>query len=140
MWFVDERRVRAEPGSDRRRRGAVHDRRGKNEGAHRSRLERSRLGWRASYEWDLDNDGEFDDSTSQTPTFPAMGDNGGPFTVGVKVTDSFGSSDTDSTTVTVNNVKPSVTSLSDTDPKDEKTRSRSAASSPIRAGSMRSLP
>ena len=74
-----------------------------------------------TYEWDLDNDGEFDDSTSQTPTFPAMGDNGGPFTVGVKVTDSFGSSDTDSTAVTVNNVKPSVTSLLDTDPKDENT-------------------
>ena len=58
-----------------------------------------------TYEWDLDNDGQFDDSTSQTPTFSIVGDNGA-FTVGVRVTDSFGSSSTDTATVTVNNVDP----------------------------------
>jgi M6 family metalloprotease-like protein len=73
-----------------------------------------------TYEWDLDNDGQFDDSTSQTPTFTNVGDNG-VFTVRVRVTDNFGSSSTASTTVTVTNVKPSVTSLSNNGPKPENT-------------------
>ena len=73
-----------------------------------------------TYEWDLDNDGQFDDSTSQTPTFTLVGDNG-VFTVGVRVTDSFGSSATDSSTVTVNNVRPVVTSLSNDGPMPENT-------------------
>ncbi len=58
-----------------------------------------------TYEWDLDNDGQFDDSTSQTPTFTIVGDNG-DFTVGVRVTDSFGSSSTDTATVTVTEREP----------------------------------
>ena len=73
-----------------------------------------------TYEWDLDNDGQFDDSTSQTPTFTLVGDNG-VFTVSVRVTDTFGSSSTDSTTVTVNNVRPVVTSLSNNGPVPENT-------------------
>jgi M6 family metalloprotease-like protein len=73
-----------------------------------------------TYEWDLDNDGAFDDSTSQTPTFTNVGDNG-VFTVRVKVSDNFGDSSTASTTVTVNNVKPTVTSLSNNGPKAENT-------------------
>ena len=72
-----------------------------------------------TYAWDLDNDTEYDDSTSQTPTFTTVGDNG-VFTVGVKVTDSFGSSSTDSSTVTVNNVKPSA-SLTNDGPQVENT-------------------
>jgi M6 family metalloprotease-like protein len=68
-----------------------------------------------TYEWDLDNDGDFDDSTSQTPTFTLVGDNA-VRTVRVKVTDSFGDSSTDSATVTVLNVKPTVTTLSNTGP------------------------
>ena len=73
-----------------------------------------------TYEWDLDNDGQFDDSTSQTPTFTLVGDNG-VFTVQVRVTDSFGSSSIDSSTVTVSNVAPSVTLLSNDGPKPENT-------------------
>ena len=71
-----------------------------------------------TYEWDLDNDGQFDDSVSQTPSFTSVGDNG-TFTVRVRVTDSFGSSDTASATVTVNNVKPSVTLIANDGPKSE---------------------
>jgi M6 family metalloprotease-like protein len=73
-----------------------------------------------TYAWDLDNDGEFDDSTSQTPTFTNVGDNG-VFTVKVSVSDNFGDSSTASTTVTVNNVKPTVPSLSNDGPKPENT-------------------
>ena len=73
-----------------------------------------------TYEWDLDNDGSYDDSTSQTPSFTLVGDNA-VRTVGVRVTDSFGSSSTDTATVTVNNVAPSVTSLSNDGPKPENT-------------------
>jgi M6 family metalloprotease-like protein len=73
-----------------------------------------------TYEWDLDDDGQFDDSTSQTPTFTLVGDNG-VFTVRVRVTDSFGSSATDSSTVTVDNVRPVVASLANDGPKPENT-------------------
>ena len=73
-----------------------------------------------TYEWDLDNDGQFDDSTSQTPTFTLVGDNG-VLTVRVRVTDSFGDSSTDSSTVTVDNVRPSVATLSNSGPVTENT-------------------
>ena len=59
-------------------------------------------------------------STSQTPTFTLVGDNG-IFTVRVRVTDSFGSSATDSSTVTVDNVRPVVASLANDGPKPENT-------------------
>jgi hypothetical protein len=61
-----------------------------------------------SYAWDLDNDGQYDDSTSATPTFTNVGQDG-VFTVGLRVTDAFGNVSTDSTTVTVLNVAPTVT-------------------------------
>ena len=73
-----------------------------------------------TYAWDLDNDGQFDDSTSQTPTFTLVGDNG-VFTVRVRVTDSFGDSDTDTSTVTVNNVPPTIPILVNTGPVPENT-------------------
>lgn len=69
-----------------------------------------------SYAWDLDNDGQFDDSTSATPAFTRVGQDG-VFTVRLRVSDGV-ETDTDSTTVTVNNVAPSV-SLSSNAPKDE---------------------
>jgi M6 family metalloprotease-like protein len=71
-----------------------------------------------TYAWDLDNDGAYDDSTSQTPTFTNVGDNGA-FTVKVTVTDSFGSSSATAATVTVSNVRPEVTLLSNDGPELE---------------------
>lgn len=68
------------------------------------------------YAWDLDNDGQFDDSTSATPTFTMVGQDG-VFTVRLRVSDGE-ETDTDSTAVTVNNVPPSV-SLSSDAPVDE---------------------
>ncbi len=60
----------------------------------------------ATYEWDLDNDGEFDDATGVI-TEVVFGDNG-TFTVGLRVTDDQGASDTDTAQVMVKNVRPSV--------------------------------
>jgi hypothetical protein len=71
----------------------------------------------ATYEWDLDNDGSFDDATGPTATFDDVGQDGS-HTVGLRVTDQAGATDTDTAQVTVNNVAPSVTVTSDA-PKDE---------------------
>ena len=61
------------------------------------------------YEWDIDNDGEFDDATGVNPTKTWNDDYSG--TVTLRVTDSNGATDTASTTVTVNNVAPTVESI-----------------------------
>jgi len=58
----------------------------------------------ASYEWDLDNDGEYDDATGVSTTFSSTDD--GNYTVGVRVTDNLGATDVDVASVTVNNVAP----------------------------------
>jgi streptogramin lyase len=58
------------------------------------------------YEWDLDNDGEYDDDTGVT-TSKAWMDNG-QYTVGVKVFDEYAEANTDTASVTVNNVAPTV--------------------------------
>jgi PKD repeat protein len=60
-----------------------------------------------TYEWDLDNDGEYDDATGPTPLlfYP---DGPAGYTIGLKVTDPLGESDTDTAAVTVNNVAPAV--------------------------------
>ena len=60
-----------------------------------------------TYEWDLDNDGQFDDSTSPSPLFTLVGQDG-VYTVRVRVTDTYGESSTASSTVTVDNVTPTV--------------------------------
>ena len=57
-----------------------------------------------SYEWDLDNDGSFDDASGVSPTFAAAGS--GVFTIGLRVTDGDGAANVDNTTVTVGNVAP----------------------------------
>jgi PKD repeat protein len=59
-----------------------------------------------AYEWDLDNDGDYDDASGVTAT-TTYADNGW-YTVGLRVTDSFGESDTDEAEVTVSNAPPLV--------------------------------
>ncbi|MCA1839381.1 MAG: M36 family metallopeptidase, partial [Actinobacteria bacterium] len=70
-----------------------------------------------TYAWDLDNDGAFDDSTSATPNFGAVGQDG-VFTIKLQVTDQDGNKATDTTTVVVNNVSPSLNLATDA-PKGE---------------------
>ncbi len=59
-----------------------------------------------SYAWDLDGDGQYDDATGITVTLPVQPDNTS-FTVGLEVSDGLLTA-TDTATVTVNNVTPSV--------------------------------
>ena len=67
-----------------------------------------------TYEWDLDDDGLFDDATGQTPTFDAsLLDGLSVHTVSLRVTDDDGDFTTDSTTVTVDNVAPTVSATGD---------------------------
>ena len=58
------------------------------------------------FEWDLDNDGEYDDGTGVTTT--AVFDDDGDYIVRLMVTDSHGASDNDTTSVTVGNLPPEV--------------------------------
>jgi nitrous oxidase accessory protein NosD len=69
----------------------------------------------APYEWDLDNDGEYDDATGVT-TNVFFGDNGS-FTVGLKVTDEYGLGDADTAEVTILNVAPTLGTIAP-DPED----------------------
>ncbi len=55
------------------------------------------------YEWDLDNDGDYDDATGATAAFTTVGQDG-LFTIGLRVTNAAGITDT----VTVTNVAPAV--------------------------------
>lgn len=68
-----------------------------------------------TFEWDLDNDTMFDDATGIITAFSASGVDGigQVVTVGLEVSDSDGASDTTTTTVTINNVAPSVTAALD---------------------------
>jgi len=59
-----------------------------------------------SYEWDLDNDGVYDDATGVAPSYTWNDDYSG--TIGLQVTDNRGTTSLASTTVTVNNVPPTV--------------------------------
>jgi photosystem II stability/assembly factor-like uncharacterized protein len=71
-----------------------------------------------TYEWDFDGDLVYDDATGPTPTFNLVGRDG-VFTVRLRVTDdTTGLTDVDLTTVTVNNVAPTV-SFDPQDPEDE---------------------
>jgi hypothetical protein len=54
-----------------------------------------------SYEWDLDDDGMYDDASGSTPSFMAGGIPGTLDVTCLKVTDSFGETDIDCTTVEV---------------------------------------
>ena len=57
------------------------------------------------YEWDLDNDGSYDDATGVTPSKSESDD--GSYSVGLKVSDGNGGADTTSDTVNVDNRDPS---------------------------------
>lgn len=61
----------------------------------------------ASYAWDLDGDGAYDDATGVSPLFDRVGQDG-TYTVGLRVGNAAGS-DTDTATVTVTNVAPAIT-------------------------------
>ncbi len=66
------------------------------------------------YEWDLDFDGvTFNtDATGPSPPFDAANlDGPGSVTVALRVTDDYGESDTDTADVTINNVAPTILSL-----------------------------
>ena len=60
----------------------------------------------ATYEWDLDGDGNYDDGTGVTATHTWLDDYSG--IVGVKVTDNDGLTSTDTTSITIYNVAPNV--------------------------------
>jgi hypothetical protein len=59
-----------------------------------------------SYNWDLDGDGQYDDATGPKPSKLWKDDYTG--SIGLKVIDNVGSTDTDTATVTVNNASPVV--------------------------------
>ncbi|MFC1712146.1 NosD domain-containing protein [Candidatus Poribacteria bacterium] len=59
-----------------------------------------------SYEWDLDDDGEYDDATGPSPSNTWDDDYSG--NIGLKVTDDAGATNTDSTTVAIDNAPPTV--------------------------------
>jgi murein DD-endopeptidase MepM/ murein hydrolase activator NlpD len=71
----------------------------------------------ASYLWDLDGDGDCDDASGAMPTFSAVGQDG-LTTVKVCVANTFGFTDSDTASVTVTNVTPSV-SLGSSSPDNE---------------------
>ncbi|MCX4984751.1 M36 family metallopeptidase [Streptomyces sp. NBC_00572] len=59
-----------------------------------------------SYSWDFDGDGAYDDATGVSPLFDRVGQDG-TYTVGLRVGNAAGA-DTDTATVTVTNVAPTV--------------------------------
>lgn len=73
-----------------------------------------------TFEWDLNGDGQYDDATGAQPVFDRVGQDG-VYPVAVKVTNSDGIYATASTTVTVRNVPPAVTTLTSDGPKPENT-------------------
>jgi YVTN family beta-propeller protein len=62
-----------------------------------------------AYEWDLDNDGDYDDATGVSPS--AVFHDNGIFPIGLKITDGSGLIDTDTSIVTVSNVAPTLDSI-----------------------------
>jgi hypothetical protein len=63
-----------------------------------------------SYDWDLDGDGVFADASGITATYASA--RAGVFSIGLRVSDAKGASDTATTTVTVINLAPLATPLS----------------------------
>ncbi len=65
-----------------------------------------------TFEWDLDNDAAFDDALGASPNY--LGEDDGDYPIALRVTDGL-LSDTATSTVTVNNVAPTVDAGFDTD-------------------------
>ncbi len=66
--------------------------------------------------WDLDDDGDYDDSTAEMPTWTWLDD--GVYTVGLRVSDSL-LDDTDTAAVTVNDLAPTASFTWHPEPQDE---------------------
>ena len=81
-----------------------------------------------SYAWDLDDDGDFDDSTVSQPstTFTSAGD----YSVRVRVTDAFGANSVAAVTVNAGNEPPNAV----IEPRPRQRRGGSANDSPSAAG------
>ena len=62
------------------------------------------------YHWDLDADGQYDDSTVVDPVFTYVSP--GSYQVGLQVTDDDGAFDTDQITISVGNTAPTATIVS----------------------------
>ena len=77
-----------------------------------------------TYAWDIDNDGQYDDAAGAMPTVPwadlsSLGL--GIHIIGLRVEDSFGATNTDSTTLTVNPINNAPVANDDTAVTDEDT-------------------
>jgi VCBS repeat-containing protein len=70
-----------------------------------------------SYEWDLDNDGQFNDAVGVNTSVTFFDD--GSYTIGVLVTDESGTSDIDYATVTVSDLGPTAAFSWSPDPQNE---------------------
>ncbi len=70
------------------------------------------------YAWDLDDDGQFDDSTAVNPDFNRVGQDGS-YTARLRVTNADGLVAQDSATVTVDNLPPTLEGLASNGPKPE---------------------
>ena len=69
-----------------------------------------------SFKWDLDNDGQYDDATGQSPkisgvTVTSLWPTPGQYTIGLEVTDTYGEQDTNQTTVDI--IKPNQLPIAD---------------------------
>jgi len=59
-----------------------------------------------TYAWDLDGDGQFDDSTAANPTYTYVA--AGTYTAGLTVTDNHGAFGTDTVTISAGNTPPNI--------------------------------
>jgi hypothetical protein len=73
-----------------------------------------------TYAWDLDSDGQFDDSTAQNPIFSTANLDGlTSRTVALRVTDNAGVSSIDTAIVTIKNVAPTISQVTNDGPINE---------------------